>query len=49
MSAEKPSSIIKYITPDGRLTIEGMKYFTKLIEEVRALEARVAALEAYHP
>jgi len=44
MSAENPEPLVKYMTPDGRLTIEGMKYFEKLVAEVRRLAAIVDAL-----
>lgn len=46
MSAENPNSITKYITPDGRLTVEGVKYFEKLVAEIRRLAAIV---DAEHP
>lgn len=46
MSAERPSSLTRYITPDGRLTVEGLKFFEKMVAEIRRLEALI---DAHHP
>lgn len=46
MSAEKPNNAVQYVLPNGQLTIEGMKYFEKLVAEIRRLAAIV---DSEHP
>jgi hypothetical protein len=41
-----PPQLTKYVTQDGRLTPEGWLWLQSLVAYIRALEARVAALEA---
>lgn len=41
----EPNLIEKYIDADGRLTIEGVKLFQRIIEMLRDHETRIEALE----
>lgn len=40
-----PDSQTKYVDKDGRLTVEGLKYFDQMAREIADLKARLAALE----
>lgn len=45
MNPPEVSELLAYITPDGRLTVEGMKLFRQLIAMMRDHEARIVDLE----
>lgn len=42
MTAAKPQMQIRYIGPDGRLTIEGMQLFLQMVDQVNANAASIA-------
>jgi hypothetical protein len=42
----EPVLIEQYIDADGRLTLEGMKLFERMINMLKDHEARITALEA---
>ncbi len=45
MSVERPNQAVVYVDANGRLTLEGIKLFLRLIDKLDSLEARIAALE----
>lgn len=45
LSSEMPNGIERYIDPDGRLTLEGLKLFQRMISDLEAMDARIAVLE----
>jgi len=37
--------LLQYVTPQGTLTVQGLELFRALLQEIAALQARVAELE----
>lgn len=43
---ELPSEGVQYVLPDGRLTIEGLKLFQRLVDAIEDLDTRLTTAEA---
>lgn len=46
---EVPQQTTALVGDDGRLTRDGIVIFQRLVEAIQDLQARVDALEAFHP
>lgn len=45
MSIPETNLLLQYMTPDGRLTVEGQKVFQQIIATLKDHEARITTLE----
>lgn len=45
MNIPEVSDLLPYVTPDGRLTVEGLKLFRQLLAVLRDHDARIEDLE----
>lgn len=46
LQSVSPDQITQVIQPDGRLTIDGVLLLQRIIEDLRAIDARLTAAEA---
>jgi len=45
MTPPEINAVLQYVTPDGRLTPEGLRLFARLLDVLRDHEARITTLE----
>lgn len=46
LQSVSPDQITQVVQPDGRLTIDGVLLLQRIIEDLRAIDARLTAAEA---